>query len=86
MASNQSGYQNSTQQSSTVSTGRGGGASTSQSWSGIDPAIMDQYMTALTQAMNGGDATYQNQVAKRNSVINETKQIRKTSDYQRMDD
>ena len=65
----------SSQSSVSNSTGRAGSASTQTSWSGLDPAIMDEYMTALTQAMNGGDAAYQAQVAKRNEAINTTNQL-----------
>ena len=65
----------SSQSSVSNSAGRAGSASTQTSWSGIDPTLMDEYMTALTQAMNGGDAAYQTQVAKRNDAINSTKQL-----------
>ena len=73
--SSQSSNNSSSQVSVSNSAGRGGSASTQQSWSGLDPAIMDEYMTALTQAMNGGDAAYQTQVAKRNDAINSTNQL-----------
>lgn len=65
----------SSQSSVSNSAGRAGSASTQTSWSGIDPTLMDEYMTALTQAMNGGDAAYQTQVAKRNDAINSTNQL-----------
>ena len=73
--SSNSSSSTSNQSSVSNSAGRAGSASTQQSWSGIDPAIMDEYMTALTQAMNGGDAAYQTQVAKRNEAINSTKEL-----------